>query len=463
MTIRQMLPQTTIRQTLPLTSDVIAAIAERYSEPAWMRAARHAAWAFYESMSWPASNEEAWRRAHLERYPLDEMSLVFAPRPLDNLADLPPCWQYPLAPEAHVSGTLAHCNGSRAYGQMRASDAENGVVLEDLHHALHTHGDLIRAHWMQGATARPDFNRFTALNAALWHGGTFVYAPAGVRVARPLQSLVAHDADSGTSLHHTLIIAEAGSQVALIQDRVSQERRPEMSVEMVEIHAEPGAIVRYVSLQHWGAQRYAVSVQDATVGEKAKLLWITGAMGSRMSKEFLRSNLAAPGARAQIKGFTFAHGDQRIDQSTYQHHSAPDTRSDLLMRNALRDRARAIFYGMIRVETEAAGAQAYQANNNLILAGAALPGEARGMPRAHAIPGLEIIANEVQCSHGATVSRIDPEQLFYLESRGLPRPDAERLIVRGFMQPIVDYVPMAHIRQRLGDEIVQRYATDGRG
>ena len=162
-------------------------------------------------------------------------------------------------------------------------------------------------------------------------------------------------------------------------------------------------------------------------------------------------------------GFSFAHGDQHLDQSTYQHHAAPDTRSDLLMRNALRDQARTIFYGMIRVETEAAGTQAYQSNNNLILAGEALPGEVRGMPRAHAIPGLEIIANEVQCSHGATVSRIDPEQRFYLESRGLPRSEAERLIVRGFMQPIVDHIPMAHIRQRLGDEIVQRFATDGRG
>jgi Fe-S cluster assembly protein SufD len=300
---------------------------------------------------------------------------------------------------------------------------------------------------MRGAIARPDFNKFTALHGALWHGGTFVYVPAGVRVARPLQSLVAYDAEGGTGLHHTLIVAERGSRVTLIHDRVSRDQQDELNAEMVEIHAEAGAWVRYVSLQHWSEHRYSVTVQDAQVARDGNLVWVAGTMGGAMTKDFIRADLREPKARAVLAGFSFAHGEQRVDQSTYQHHRAPATYSDLLFRNVLRDRARTVFYGMIRVETEAGGTEGYQANHNLLLDDA----------RAHAIPGLEIIANDVRCSHGATVSRIDPEQRFYLQARGLPRPDAEGLIVQGFIRPIVERLPLAHVRQRLEEEIAERF------
>jgi Fe-S cluster assembly protein SufD len=171
-------------------------------------------------------------------------------------------------------------------------------------------------------------------------------------------------------------------------------------------------------------------------------------MGGQMTKDFMRSDLRARQARSTMYGFSFIRAQQHLDQSTYQHHRAPQTYSDLLFRNVLRDHARSVFYGMIRVETEAGGnTQGYQANNNLLLDDA----------RAHAIPGLEIIADDVRCSHGATVSRVDPEQRFYLQARGIPRPDAERLVVQGFIRPVVERVPLAHMRQRLEDEITRRF------
>jgi Fe-S cluster assembly protein SufD len=432
---------------VPTGRDAVEMISELYDEPAWMRTARSEAWKQYEAMDLPHTKEEAWRRVDLTRYPLDGMHLTFSDAEMDGIYELPPCWDYTLAPVELVSGLLVHCNGARTYATMRREDTHRGVTFESLHTALQTHGDLIRRYWMQGVTTRPDFNKFTALNAALWHGGTFVHVPAGVSVARPLQSLVAYDADGGTGLHHTLVIAEEGSRVTLIQDRVSQERADAVNSEVVEIYAEAGSWVRYVSLQHWGSRRYTVSVQEAQVARDANFVWVAGSMGGNMTKDFLRTRMVERGARSTMAGFSFARNRQHLDQSTYQHHAAPNTYSDLLFRNVLRDRARTVFYGMIRVETEAGGTEGYQANNNLLLDDA----------RAHAIPGLEIIANEVRCSHGATVSRIDPEEKFYLRARGLPEPEAESLIVQGFIRPIIERVPLAHLRDRLETEIAERF------
>ncbi len=428
--------------------EAVDGLSDLYNEPDWMRQARHAAWELYESMDLPSPKEEAWRRTDLKTYPLDSVRVTFSARELDGIYAFPPCWDYVLAPVEQVSGVLVHCNGARTYAAMRRDDVQNNVVLEGLHAALATHSDLIQSYWMKGQIARPSFNKFSALNAALWHGGTFVYVPRGKQVARPLQSLVAYDAAGGTGLHHTLVIAEQGSRVTLIQDRVSQDEQEELNIEVVEIHAEAGARVRYVSLQHWSEQRCSVTVQEAQVAQDANLVWVAGSMGGKLTKDFLRSELSASGARSTMAGFSFVHGSQHIDQSTYQHHRGRDTYSDLLFRNVLRDRARTVFYGMIRVEAEAGGGtEGYQTNNNILLDEA----------RAQAIPGLEIKARDVRCSHGATVSRVDPEERFYLQARGLPRPDAERLIVQGFVRPVIDRVPLAHMRQRLEDEITERF------
>ncbi|MGC9469811.1 MAG: Fe-S cluster assembly protein SufD [Anaerolineae bacterium] len=438
----------TAAQRLSPSLEAVEMLADLYNEPDWMRERRQEAWELYTMMDLPREDEEAWRRTSPRAYPLDSLGVAFSARELDGIYELPPCWDTTLAPVEQVSGALVHCNGARTYATMRRDDALNGVVLEGLHYALQTHGDLIRRYWMRGTTTNPEFNKFAALNAALWHGGTFVYVPAGKLVARPLQSLVAYDAEGGTGLHHTLIVAEAGSRVTLIQDRVSLDSQPELNAEVVEIYAEAGARVRYVSLQHWGENRHSVTVQEAQIRSDANLVWVAGSLGGKTTKDFIRSDLQERGARSTMAGFSFAHGQQHLDQSTYQHHRAPETYSDLLYRNVLRDRAQTVFYGMIRVENEAGGGtEGYQASNSLLLDDA----------RAHAIPGLEIIANDVRCSHGATVSPIDPEERFYLEARGLPRAQADRLIVLGFLRSMIEQIPLAYMRQRLEDEISDRF------
>lgn len=443
--------------TLEMNAAAVESLSDYYDEPAWMREARRSAWQQYESLPLPRKTEEAWRRVPVARYPWTGQRVVVAPLPLESIDGLPPCWVHPLPPTQLLSGILVHYNGAPAYAELSETERAKGVVLADLHAALHTHGDLIRRYWMQGATTRPDFNKFTALNAALWHGGTFVYVPEGVRVARPLQALTGYNIQGGAGLHHTLIVAEKGARVTLLQDRISQESAPALNAEIVEIIADEGAWIRYASLQHWGNQSHTVSVQEARLARDAHLLWVSGSLGGQVTKEFLRLELLEPGARGEMQGFNFARGRQHIDQSTYQHHRAPDTYSDLLFRNVLRDQARTVFYGMIRVEPEAQRTQGYQANNNLLLVDKTPGKTPPGKPRAHAIPGLEISANDVSCSHGATVSRLDEEQLFYLQARSIPRPEAEQLIVQGFLRPIIERVPLACMREQLDNEIARRF------
>lgn len=425
--------------------EAVAALSAFHAEPEWMLAARQAAWERYTALPLPTPQEEAWRRTPAQRFPLETLRWRLDTVQLATLDELPiPC-QTCIVPENLVGGTLIHLNGSRAYGTLRPELARQGVILEDLHRALQSHGALIRAHWP--AEPGADGSKFTALNAALWHGGAFVYVPAGVKVALPLQLLTAYTADAGSGLPRTLIVAEAGSRVTLLHDRFSHERAPELNAETVTLVAGEGAQIRYISLQHWGAHRWTVSTQQATLQRGANLVWLSGALGGETTKEFLRSELVAPEARVLMQGFAFAHGEQRLDQSTYQHHRAPQTTSDLLFRNVLRDVARTVFYGMIRVEPEAQQTEGYQANHSLLLDDA----------HAHSIPGLEILANDVRCSHGSTLSRPNPEQLFYLQARGLPRSEAERLLVQGFLAPIVDRIPLAYTRERLQLELAQRF------
>ncbi|MBN1486903.1 MAG: SufD family Fe-S cluster assembly protein, partial [Anaerolineae bacterium] len=326
--------------TLEMNRDTIDALSDYYREPQWMRAARHSAWATYEQLDWPQSKDEAWRRIPLDRYPLEGQHIAIAPQPVDSIEGLPPCWLQSLAPEEQVAGMLVHYNGVPAYAELNAMEQAKGVVFSDLHAALHTHGDIIRRYWMQGVTTRPDFNKFTALNAALWYGGTFVYVPEGQRVNRPLQALAGYNAQGGAGIHHTLIIARKGAHVNLVLDRISQESEPALNAEVVEIIAEEGAWIRYASLQHWGDKSHTVSVQEARLARNSHIRWISGSLGGQVTKEFLRSELLEPGARAVMQGFNFPSDHQIMDQSTYQHHVAPDAYSDLLFRNVLRDQSR---------------------------------------------------------------------------------------------------------------------------
>jgi Fe-S cluster assembly protein SufD len=290
--------------------------------------------------------------------------------------------------------------------------------------------------------------KFAAHNAALWENGLLVHVPKGVELDKPLYIRIANAVDGGSLFWRLLVVAEPESRFTLIEEYVSAV--PELQAytnAAVEIVVQQGAKVEYVSVQNLSRGTWHFGSHHARVERDAELDWVTGGFGSAKGKVWIRNDLAGQGATSRVTGAYFADGTQHLDYDTFQAHIAPSTTSDFAFKGALRDTARAVWRGMIRVEEGAQKTNAYQENRNLLLSKSA---------HADSIPGLEIMANDVRCTHGATLGQVDREQLFYLMTRGLTRAEAERLIVRGFFQDVLDRVELEPVREALASALESR-------
>ncbi|HVP75621.1 MAG TPA: Fe-S cluster assembly protein SufD [Gaiellaceae bacterium] len=277
--------------------------------------------------------------------------------------------------------------------------------------------------------------KFAAHNAAMWRHGLLVVVPKGVVVEQPLYVRIAA---TGQTFWRLVVVAEEGARASLIEEYASPAAdTAAYSNAAVELFVEQGAKLEYVSLQNLSTETWHFASHHARVERDAELDWVAGGFGSKKGKTRIQNDLSGQGATSRVTGAYFADGEQHLDYDTFQEHIAPHCTSDFAFKGALRDRATAVWRGMIRVEPDAQKTNAYQECRNLMLS-----------PAAHAIPipGLEIMANDVRCTHGATVSRVDREQLFYLMSRGLPRAEAERLVVRGFFQNVLDRIELEPVR-----------------
>jgi Fe-S cluster assembly protein SufD len=283
--------------------------------------------------------------------------------------------------------------------------------------------------------------KFAAHNAAMWKHGLLVHVPRGVVLEKPLYVRVANSVEGGSLFWRLLVVAEPESRFALIEEYASSS--PDLSSysnAAVEIVVQQAAKVEYVSVQNLSRGTWHFASHHARVERDAELDWVTGGFGSAKGKVRIQNDLAGQGATSRVTGAYFADGTQHLDYDTFQEHMAPSTTSDFAFKGALRDKARTVWRGMIRVEEGAQKTNAYQENRNLLLSKTA---------HADSIPGLEILANDVRCTHGATLGQVDREQLFYLMTRGLNRAEAERLIVRGFFQDVLDRVDLEPVRDAL--------------
>jgi Fe-S cluster assembly protein SufD len=290
--------------------------------------------------------------------------------------------------------------------------------------------------------------KFAAHNAAAWEHGLLVHVPKGVELEQPLYVRVANPPDGGARFWRLLVVAEEGSRFSVIEEFAgAADETAGYSNAVSEIFVGQAAKVEYVSLQNLARETWHFASQRARVGRDAELDWVAGGFGSKKGKVRIENDLAGQGATSRVTGAYFADGRQHLDFDTFQSHQAPNTTSDFAFKGALRDRATAVWRGMIKVEKEAQKTNAYQENRNLLLS-----------PRAHAdsIPGLEIEANDVRCTHGATIGQVDREQLFYLMARGLSRSEAERLIVRGFFADVLDRIELEPVREALGAALEAR-------
>ena len=294
----------------------------------------------------------------------------------------------------------------------------------------------------------PPTDKFAAHNAALWENGLLVVVPRGVVLERPLYVRVANSVDRGSLFWRLLVVAEPESRFTLIEEYASAT--PDVagySNAVVELFVEQGAKLEYVSLQNLSRETWHFANHHARVERDAELDWVAGGFGSKSGKVRIQNDLAGQGATSRVTGAYFVDGTQHLDYDTFQEHIAPNTTSDFAFKGALNDKASSVWRGMIRVEKDAQKTNAYQENRNLMLSETA---------HADSIPGLEILANDVRCTHGATLGQVDREQLFYAMTRGLTRADAERLIVRGFFQDVLDRIELEPVREALAAALEAR-------
>jgi len=413
-------------------------------DAAWLSAAHERGAAAFSQMPLPQKNDELWRRVDLSRFKLE--AILGSIGQNEQPAQLPADWNV-LSTRANAPGWILHSNGHALESHLEADLAAKGVVFTSLANAAQNHPALLDEYWMTQAV-KPTANYFAAMHAALARGGVVLFVPKGVTVDLPLRAATWMTASQQTAFHHTLIVLEEGAKATLIEEFASEKNDAPGAQAMVnsclEIILGKDAQLDYASTQDWARHVYNFSNERALVGEGATLHWIIGGIGSKFTKSAIEADMIGKGGTALLSGVYFADTKQQLHYDTQQNHIAENCKSDLLYKAALRDEARTVWRGNIRVFPNAQKTDGYQANRNLQLS---------DKSRADSIPGLEIEADDVRCTHGATIGNIEEEPMFYLESRGIPQNDARRLIVEGFFAPVIERLPLAETRERLTAEI----------
>ena len=409
-------------------------------EPDWLVQRRREAWQRFEATPLPHSGQEEWRRTDLRLFRLERFGF---PTPALKEEALPASL---LAEGIELGGRATTLDSHAVEESLDPHWAKQGVLFGSLDRLVQEHETLLRPYLLRNLVD-PSYDKFAALQTACWTGGTLLYVPRGVAVTQPLHMLSALSAN-GVDLGHTLVVLEEGAEATLLAETASSTPdAPGLHVGAIEILVGPGAKLRYVNLQNWGTGVWHFAHQKGVVERSGQLQWTIGALGSRLAKVNQHVALTGPDANVEVNGVMFTQGKQHLSYHTLQHHAAPYCHSDLLYKGALQDRSHLVWRGMIHVDPEAIKTDAYQRDDNLLLTDTA---------RADSIPGLEILADDVRCSHGATAGRVDDEQVFYARSRGLTRKEAIRMIVAGFFQQVFDRIPIPSVREALGDAIRRR-------
>jgi Fe-S cluster assembly protein SufD len=324
---------------------------------------------------------------------------------------------------------------------------ERGVVFLPLEQALKVRPDLLEAHFM-AQPARLGSKKFAALHKASVKAGTVLYLPPSLVVDAPFEVFHVVTGENLAVFPHTLIIADKESQVTFLDHFVSTDGQAKgFACGVNDLVLRPGSRLSYISVQDWSRQFVSVQVNSTVAEEQSNAVNLSLNFGGRYSRLESISRLAGAGARSDMLAVSIAGADQEFDQRTLQDHLQPDTTSDLLYKNALSDNARTVFSGLIKVERGAHRTDAYQKVRNLLLSDEA---------EANSMPGLEILADDVRCTHGATSGQVEPEELFYLLSRGIPQLRAKGLIVNGFLNEVIDRLSSEDIKTYLRGQIADR-------
>jgi Fe-S cluster assembly protein SufD len=426
---------------------ILSGPAESREFPDWFQDQQHAAWKQFESLPKPTRKDQAWRFANV------------------NLLDLMPFQYGGTLTEAERATILEQsCGLVDVAGRMIFAGEQlierdvisdqlkkRGVIFQSLERAMVEHADLFRKHFMS-QPAILGSAKFAALHQALVSSGTFLYVPRGVEIELPIEIFHWLNGENASVFPHLLLVTDELAKVTVIEHfRSVNEHATGFACGVNDLVAGPGAKVTYVCTQNWADNVVALQMNTTTVDHDASATSLNLHVGSRYSRFESLSRLIGEGGRSELLAVAVAKHQQEFDARTLQDHVSPHTASDLLYKNALDDRARTIFGGLIRVEPHAHFTDAYQKVRNLLLSDDA---------EANSMPGLEILADNVRCTHGATSGQIDEDELFYLRTRGIPVPVAQRLIVTGFLDEVVQRLDHPAIAEHLYRSIEEKFSEN---
>jgi Fe-S cluster assembly protein SufD len=437
-----------------LSEQSVRAVSERRGDPAWVRDLRARGWEAWEDIPYPSLATEGWRRSDLRWIDLDGVLTPAAGAPgvppVTRLEDLPADLRAQLQTDFDEAALLIEQDGQPVYAAAQDELAQKGVIFTDLHTALREHPDLVQPYFMRLLPPRwlpgdpSNAGKFEALNAALFDGGAFIYVPPDTTVTLPLRSVFWAASPRLGFFPRTLIVVDRGARVVYLDEyrSVTGEAGGPLTFGSgaVEIFVNDGARLDYVSSQEWSGTTGGFLTARCALGNDAYVNWVLVGLGAQYSRTTADVVLQGKGTKADLLGLAFGEGTQIFDVHTLQDHASAFTDTDQLYKTALRDRARVAYEGLIEIRKGSYGSNGYQANKNLLLDDTA---------KAESLPMLRISDNDVRCTHSSSVGPVELEHVYYLMSRGLPRPLAERVLIQGFFEPVIERIKVPELRDRI--------------
>lgn len=426
-------------------SELVGRVIETKGNPKWLAEQRKAAFELYQAAPMPARVAHLWRYTDPSHFVprLDPDSWPGAGQVDTNV---PSMLEDGLS-NGELSGIAYSNNGQVVKTEVTKDLERRGVRIVDLNDAANDWTEIVENRL--GSVVGADFGKFEALISALWTAGLLIYVPKNVIIDKPIHVLTTLTADLGFTARRLLVVLEDGAALSLIDEYGEAGARKTVTAgtaAISEVFVGRNAQMQYIPIQNWGGNITSFLTQRARVEADGRIDTIMTALGSKVSKVDCGTELVGMGAESNIHGLGIGTGKQHFDHHTVHRHKSGSTMSDLTFKVALRDKANSVYTGLIGIDPKAEFCEAYQENRNLLLS--------RGA-NAETIPELEIANNEVQCSHGATVGKVDPEEIFYLGARGIDPREAVRLIVSGFVAPIIDKLPEG-TRERIHDVALDR-------
>jgi len=420
-----------------LTADAIAAA----GLPSWLEQRKLADQKTFDKLPMPDSTSmEDWRRTDVSH--IDPHAYEPAAGDADGGMELRSSWER----SGEGGALVTQQGGTSTVANMPEVFAEQGVIVSSLETAAREHPELVQK-YLDHEVVPAAAGKFAALNAAFWRGGVFVHVPKGVTAKLPVWAAqsAAASAASQSVLPRSLVVVDEGASLIYTDEYASAAATGDvLSSAVTEVILGDGATIQYLVLEQWDNQVDHFAYHRVHLGKDCHAELVVAATGSRLAKVYMDVAMMGAGSTARISGLIIGDGKQHFDFQSLQDHFAPNCMSDLLVKGALRDEAVSVYSGLIKIRKDAQHSDAYQANRSLILSPKA---------KADSIPKLEIEANDVRCTHGATMGQVDADQLFYLQSRGFSLEEAQNTLVHGFFQPVIDRIALDQVRQQIHEAI----------